>query len=59
VQPGDRVDWKGKLSLALYAVAIVLALRAGWRSLAIYVAVALVWLIPDRRIANVAVHETR
>jgi len=54
-----RADWKGKLSLALYAVAIVLALRAGWLSLAIYVAVALVWLIPDRRIENVAVHETR
>jgi len=52
-----RADWKGKLSLALYAVAIVLALRAGWLSLAIYVAVALVWLIPDRRIENVAVHE--
>ncbi len=54
-----RADWKGKLSLAMYAVAIVLALRAGWLSLAIYVAVALVWLIPDRRIENVAVHETR
>ncbi len=54
-----RADWKGKLSLALYAIAIVLALRFGWLSLAIYVGVALVWLIPDRRIENVAVHEMR
>lgn len=54
-----RADWKGKLSLALYAVAIILALRFGWLSLAIYVAVALIWLIPDRRIEHVAVHETR
>jgi uncharacterized membrane protein len=54
-----RADWKGKVSLALYAVAIVLALRLGWLSLVIYVAVALLWLIPDRRIENVAAHETR
>jgi uncharacterized membrane protein len=54
-----RADWKGKLSLALYAVAIAIALRFGWLSLVIYIAVALIWLIPDRRIENVAVHEIR
>ena len=43
-------DWKGKLSPALYAVAIPLALRWPWISLSLYVAVALIWLIPDRRI---------
>ena len=45
-----QADWKGKLSLALYALAIVVALRLGWLSLAIYVVVALIWLVPDRRI---------
>jgi TMEM175 potassium channel family protein len=54
-----RADWKGKLSLALYSVAIVLALRFGWLSLAIYVAVALLWLIPDRRIESVTLREMR
>ncbi len=48
-----RSDWKGKLSLALYALAVALALRAGWLSLTIYVIVALIWLIPDRRIEGV------
>jgi uncharacterized membrane protein len=48
-----RSDWKGKLSLALYALAVALALPAGWLSLTIYVVVALVWLIPDRRIESV------
>jgi TMEM175 potassium channel family protein len=48
-----RSDWKGKLSLALYALAVALALPAGWLSLTIYVIVALVWLIPDRRIESV------
>ena len=51
-----RADRKGKLSLALYALAIVVALRLGWLSLAIYVLVALIWLVPDRRIDRVASH---
>ena len=42
-------DVKGKASLALYAIAIPLAhLHVGF-SLAIYAAVALTWLVPDRR----------
>lgn len=44
------MDWKGKLSPVLYIVGIVLAV---WRtSLAqiLYLAVALLWLVPDRRI---------
>jgi uncharacterized membrane protein len=45
-------DWKGKLSLALYAAAIPLAFRWESLSLALYVAVALLWLMPDRRIEN-------
>jgi len=43
-------DLKGKLSPVLYVVAILLAFRASWMSQAIYVAVALMWLVPDRRI---------
>jgi uncharacterized membrane protein len=43
-------DRKGKGSLLLYAVAIGLAFRWHWISLAIYVLVALIWLVPDRRI---------
>ncbi len=43
-------DIKGKISPALYASAIALAFSAPAISNAIYVAVALMWLIPDRRI---------
>ncbi len=43
-------DWKGKLSLGSYALAIVLAFVNPWISDALFVFVALLWLIPDRRI---------
>ncbi len=46
-------DWKGKLSPLCYAVAIPLAFVSKWISLALYVFVALIWLIPDRRIEKV------
>jgi uncharacterized membrane protein len=46
-------DWKGKLSPVLYAVAIPVAFWWQWVSLALYVFVALLWLIPDRRIESV------
>ena len=46
-------DWKGKLSPVLYVVAIVATLWSPWISEAIFVATALIWLIPDRRIENV------
>jgi uncharacterized membrane protein len=46
-------DWKGRLSPALYAVALPIAFLFQWISLGIYVAVALLWLIPDRRIEKV------
>ena len=45
-------DGKGKLSLALYLVAIALAFVNQWISDAIYVGVVLIWLIPDRRIES-------
>ena len=43
-------DAKGRLSLLLYAVAVPLAFVNQWISAALYVAVALMWLIPDPRI---------
>ena len=46
-------DWKGKLSPLCYAIAIPLAFVSRWISLALYVFVALIWLIPDRRIEKV------
>ena len=43
-------DVKGKLSIAIYAVALPLAFMNQWISDALYVTVALMWLVPDRRI---------
>jgi len=45
-------DWKGKLSPVLYISAILTTLLTPWISEAIFVAAALIWLIPDRRIEN-------
>jgi uncharacterized membrane protein len=45
-------DVKGKASLIAYALAIPLAFVAAWLSCALYAAVALMWLVPDRRIEN-------
>jgi uncharacterized membrane protein len=43
-------DVKGKLSAALYACASALAFVRTWAADAIYVLVALIWFVPDRRI---------
>ncbi len=43
-------DWKGKISLAIYAAAIPLAFVRPWIAGACYVSVALIWFVPDRRI---------
>ena len=43
-------DIKGKISPFLYLVGIALAFVVPWLSIAIYVLVAVLWLIPDRRI---------
>ena len=43
-------DWKGKLSPVLYLAAIPLAFVSAWIAGALYVFVALLWLIPDPRI---------
>ena len=43
-------DTKGLVSLALYLVAIPGAFLNGWLALTCYIVVALIWLVPDRRI---------
>jgi uncharacterized membrane protein len=43
-------DWKGKLSPVLYVVGIMTTVRWAWVAQALYVLVALMWLVPDRRI---------
>jgi uncharacterized membrane protein len=43
-------DAKGRLSAIAYILAVFAAALSSWLSLAIYVCVAIVWLIPDRRI---------
>lgn len=43
-------DLKGKLSMVIYVVAVPMAFVSVWVSIALYIAVAIVWIIPDRRI---------
>jgi uncharacterized membrane protein len=46
-------DWKGKLSPASYLAAIPLAFVSVWIAISLYLFVALMWLVPDRRIERV------
>ena len=46
-------DYKGRLSPLVYAVAIALSFVRPWLAGALYVLVALLWLIPDRRIERI------
>jgi len=46
-------DWKGKLSPVIYLVAIPSAFVSPWISTGLYTAVALFWLVPDKRIERV------
>ena len=48
-----RRDLKGKLSIVAYAVAIAVCFLNHWIAAAIYILVALLWLVPDRRIERV------
>jgi len=52
-------DWKGKVSPLLYLMAIGLAFVSPWIAMAIYVFVALIWVVPDRRIERVLVGKAR
>lgn len=46
-------DWKGKLSPVAYLTAILLSPKYPYLALGIYAVVALIWLVPDRRIERV------
>jgi len=43
-------DFKGNISVVIYAAGIALAFLNAWIGVALYMAVAIVWLVPDRRI---------
>ncbi|HEY0415170.1 MAG TPA: TMEM175 family protein [Gaiellaceae bacterium] len=64
-EPGSQLhqaigsDLKGRVSLGLYVVAFVLAFVEPWVSVALFVAVALIWFIPDRRVTRVLTLEPR
>lgn len=45
-------DRKGKISIVIYAPAIPLAFFRPWISALCYIAVAIIWLVPDRRIES-------
>jgi TMEM175 potassium channel family protein len=49
-------DFKGKISIVIYVVAISLALVKWWAACALYIMVAIMWLIPDRRIEKTLMH---
>jgi TMEM175 potassium channel family protein len=46
-------DFKGQVSLAIYVIAIPISFARPWLAIALYAVVALMWLIPDRRIEKV------
>jgi uncharacterized membrane protein len=48
-------DFKGKISLLIYTVAIPIAFVNSWLACAMYATVSLMWLIPDRRIERTIV----
>ncbi|HTP07262.1 MAG TPA: TMEM175 family protein [Anaerolineae bacterium] len=50
-------DFKGKISIMIYVVAILLAFIVPLFACALYVLVAVIWFIPDRRIERVIGNE--
>jgi uncharacterized membrane protein len=43
-------DFKGKISVVIYLIAVPLAFVRAWLACALYIMVAVMWLVPDRRI---------
>jgi uncharacterized membrane protein len=43
-------DWKSKLSVVIYAVAVIISYFCSWVGFGLYWVVALIWIIPDTRI---------
>jgi uncharacterized membrane protein len=60
-EPGSQLaqaigrDRKGRLSVVLYVVALAFAFVVPWISVALFVTVAVIWFIPDRRVERVLV----
>jgi uncharacterized membrane protein len=50
-------DRKGKISIVMYLVGVALSWFAAWLGFVAYIAVAVMWLIPDRRIEQKVVEE--
>jgi uncharacterized membrane protein len=50
-------DWQGRLSPLLYIAGIISTFWVQWVAQAMYVLVALIWLVPDRRIEHVLQHK--
>jgi uncharacterized membrane protein len=46
-------DFKGRISVVIYAVAIALAFVLPWLSGLLYATVSVIWLVPDRRVERV------
>lgn len=46
-------DRKGKISLSLYIAGVLLTFVSQWIGVAVYVLVAMIWFVPDRRFARV------
>jgi uncharacterized membrane protein len=60
-EPGSQLvqaigsDRKGRLSLLMYVVALASSFAVPWISVGLFVAVAIIWFIPDRRVERVMV----
>jgi uncharacterized membrane protein len=48
-------DFKGRISLVIYAVAIAVSFLLPWLSGILYATVSVIWLVPDRRVERVLV----
>ena len=46
-------DYKGKISPLLYVLSLAIAFKNPWVSIAIYIFVALMWIVPDKRIERI------
>ena len=62
-EPGSKLaqaigsDRKGKVSLAVYLIALACSFAAPWISIALFIAVAIIWFIPDRRVERLLIDE--
>ena len=46
-------DFKGKISVVIYAIAVPISFYQAWIAFVLYITVAIMWLVPDRRIERV------